>query len=351
MSIVRLLVYAVVYDLHIYLLLSWPDALELDRRLHGTWSVWKVGNRMNRNLRSEDSASHFREPTQREIQRLRDSYVKSLLSGDEEAASQAVIDAVSHEWRPSTIYIEVLAKAMVEIGERWHDGQISIAHEHQATQVTLRQVNLLRQFFPPVRSTGLHALVSAIDRDGHLLGSMIFSDLLYFDGWNTDFLGAGTPPDDLALLATERQPDLVALSATQSNALDLLASTIAAIRHASANTFIVIGGLAVSSDPRRASALGADLVSSDPVKAVVDVGKHFDIAGAGVPLDEVLQRVGHQIRSKRTSMGLSQKELADLSDLDRSYLSGVEQGKQNITMGALKKIGDALNIQISDMVS
>ena len=202
-----------------------------------------------------------------------------------------------------------------------------------------------------MRSTGLHALVSAVERDGHLLGVMIFSDLLYFDGWNTDFLGAGTPPDDLVQLIEERHPDLVALSATQSSALDLLGSTINAIRHADADTFVVIGGLAVTSNPGRAESLGADLVANDPGQAVVDVGKHFDIAGAGVPLDEVLQRVGMQIKAKRTALGMSQKDLSDLSELDRSYLSGVEQGKQNITIGALKKIGDALNIQISDMVS
>ena len=318
--------------------------------LHGTTGS-ESWNEMNRNLRSEESASHFREPTQREIQRVRDSYVKSLLAGDEDAASKAVIDAVSYEWRPSTIYMEVLAKAMVEVGDRWHSGQISIAHEHQATQVTLRQVNLLRQFFPPVRSTGLHALVSAVERDGHLLGVMIFSDLLYFDGWNTDFLGAGTPPADLVQLVEERQPDLVALSATQSSALDLLGSTINAVRLASADTFIVIGGAAVTSDHKRASVLGADLVADDPVQAVIEVGKHFDIAGVGMPLDEVLQRVGMQIRSRRTALGMSQKELADQAGLDRGYISGVEQGKQNITIGALKKIGDTLSIQISDMVS
>ena len=40
----------------------------------------------------------------------------------------------------------------------------------------LRQAGLLRQFFPPERKTGLHAVVSAVERDGHLLGAMIFSD-------------------------------------------------------------------------------------------------------------------------------------------------------------------------------
>ena len=306
---------------------------------------------MNSNLRSEGSVSHFREPTQREINRVRDTYLRCLLAGDEEAASNVVLEAVSYEWRPSTIYMEVLVNAMVEIGNRWHSGQISIAHEHQATHVTLRQVNVLRQFYSPVRTTGLHALVSAIERDGHILGPMIFGDLLFFDGWNTDFLGAGTPPHDLVQLIEERHPDLIGLSATQTGALDMLGETIEAIRHAQDDTYIVIGGRAVTSDLKRACALGADLVADDPVKAVVEVSKHFDIAGTGVPLDEVLRRLGSQIRARRKTLGLSQKELADKSELNRGYLNGVEQGKQNITIGALKKICDALNIQISDMVS
>ena len=289
-------------------------------------------------------------PGSRDVQRIRDRYMRALVRGDEGEAAAAVQEAVSFHWRPAVIYMDVLGKTMIEIGEMWHRGEISIAHEHQATQVTLRQAALLRQFFSTERKSGLHAVISVVERDGHSLGAMIFSDLLFFEGWNTDFLGAGTPASELGKLVTERKPDLVALSATMSGSLELLRESVRAAREAHPGTFIVVGGAAVSGDSQDADSLGADLVELDPVGAVADIGIRFDVAAAQVPLEQVLRRVGENVRSKRVDRGWSQQQLADAAGLDRTYLSGVEHGKQNLTLGAVKKLGDALNSPISDLL-
>ncbi len=289
-------------------------------------------------------------PSARDVQRVRDRYLRALIRGDEADASEAIQEAVSFDWRPATIYMDVLAKAMVTIGEMWHSGEISIAHEHQSTQVTLRQAGLLREFFPPERKTGLHAVVSAVERDGHLLGAMIFTDLLFYDGWNTDFLGAGTPAEDLGNMVAERKPDLVALSATLEGSLKSLAACVKAVREANESTFVVIGGTAVAGEPEQAEQIGADLIANDPVQAVIDIGSHFDISGSTMPLEQILQRVGEQVKAKRIERGWSQQQLADAAGLDRTYLSGVEHGKQNLTLGAVKKIGDALNSPISEFI-
>lgn len=37
-------------------------------------------------------------------------------------------------------------------------------------------------------------------------------------------------------------------------------------------------------------------------------------------------------------MNLSQEELADRSELDRTYISAVERGRRNITIGSLSRI-------------
>ena len=286
-------------------------------------------------------------PTAREIERVRDRYVRAVIKGDETEAAEAIQEAVSYEWRPATIYLEVLAKAMIKIGDMWHSGELNVAHEHQATQVTLRQASYLRQFFLPERQTGLHAVVSAVERDGHVFGAMIFANLLAFDGWNVDFLGAGTPPEDLGKIVEERQPDLVALSATMSGSLELLSECVEAVRSANPESYVVIGGSAVlnSEEPP-----GADMIASDPMEAVVKIGEHFNVNGASEPREVVLQRIGEQVKTKRVARGWSQQQLADAAGLDRTYLSGVEHGKQNLTVGAMKKLGDALNTPIADFI-
>ena len=60
-----------------------------------------------------------------------------------------------------------------------------------------------------------------------------------------------------------------------------------------------------------------------------------------------LRELGCRIRSARTVLGFSQEELAYESDIDRSYLGGVERGERNITFKVLCKIAAALKSDVA----
>jgi len=65
--------------------------------------------------------------------------------------------------------------------------------------------------------------------------------------------------------------------------------------------------------------------------------------------DNILQSFGDTIRSLRKKRDISQEELAHLSDLDRSYIGGVERGERNISLINIVKITHALNISLSHL--
>lgn len=48
--------------------------------------------------------------------------------------------------------------------------------------------------------------------------------------------------------------------------------------------------------------------------------------------------VSQAIRRLRNDMGISQEELAERCGLDRTYISAIERGRRNITIGSLSKI-------------
>jgi transcriptional regulator with XRE-family HTH domain len=58
---------------------------------------------------------------------------------------------------------------------------------------------------------------------------------------------------------------------------------------------------------------------------------------------------GKKIRELRKSQNLSQEAFADLSDLDRSYIGGVERGDRNISLNNINKISKALKLNIKEL--
>ena len=60
-----------------------------------------------------------------------------------------------------------------------------------------------------------------------------------------------------------------------------------------------------------------------------------------------LKRLGAHVRALREQRNLSQEEFADICDIDRSYMSGIERGIRNITVVHLAKLAKGLGIPIS----
>lgn len=61
--------------------------------------------------------------------------------------------------------------------------------------------------------------------------------------------------------------------------------------------------------------------------------------------------VGNNIKYYRKKQGLSQVDLAHLSDLHRTYISDVERGKINISVENMLRISNALNIHITYLLT
>lgn len=58
--------------------------------------------------------------------------------------------------------------------------------------------------------------------------------------------------------------------------------------------------------------------------------------------------VGKRVKELRNRLGVSQEELAEIAELDRTYITSVERGKRNISIVNIEKIATALNISLRD---
>ncbi len=66
--------------------------------------------------------------------------------------------------------------------------------------------------------------------------------------------------------------------------------------------------------------------------------------------NETLIKFGLKLKVERVKRGLSQENLAELSDLSPSCISQFESGKQNITLANIKSVADALGMTMSELL-
>ena len=59
---------------------------------------------------------------------------------------------------------------------------------------------------------------------------------------------------------------------------------------------------------------------------------------------------GKKVMEKRLSLKLSQETLANMVDIDRTYLPDIEKGKRNVSLKIADKIAKALNVSLKDLL-
>jgi MerR family transcriptional regulator, light-induced transcriptional regulator len=140
-----------------------------------------------------------------------------------------------------TIFEEVFAPVMVEVGERWHAGTLSVAQEHLASEAVETAVrDLLRLVQPDGASR--EALLACFEEEDHVLPLYGVAFRLVQWGFRTTLLGARLPPADLAHAVSRTEPDLVALTVTAAPAGRRATSLVNAYGAACARTPWIVGG-------------------------------------------------------------------------------------------------------------
>ena len=71
---------------------------------------------------------------------------------------------------------------------------------------------------------------------------------------------------------------------------------------------------------------------------------HFMVSPSQIRLS-----FGQRVRELRKAKEMSQKEFASLCGLDRTYISGIERGKRNVSLQNIHVIARALEVRLVDI--
>ncbi|HEX8392069.1 MAG TPA: B12-binding domain-containing protein [Longimicrobium sp.] len=208
----------------------------------------------------------------------RERYLEALVSGNRRAAFEVIDQAHEAGFTLRSLYLEVFQPVMRDIGRLWQENRITVADEHLATAITqAAMARLYDELFQGAAAPGPLLIAACTDQERHELGLRMICDVLEMEGWDTLFLGATVPTDDLVRMVRERKPQVVALSASIAPHLPRVQQTIQAIRDAvpTGGPLIAVGGRPFLDDPSLAERLGADMTAKDAVEAAERLKERF----------------------------------------------------------------------------
>ena len=278
-------------------------------------------------------------------------FLEILRGGDKNGINHFVNACIDSGFTSHHIYMDIIFPSLVEIGELWAQGEMSIAEEHMCTEITKSAMSLIAQKVKHKNSNDLKAVLACVKDETHYLGAKMFSDFLTWDGWKCDFLGQDSPPETIANWIGKVNPEVVGLSIVMGEHFDNLLETIEQIQSINQECQIIVGGILTDYHKIKLNENGINNIFSNPIEALDWIRSKFLQRNHSLLVEEYLLTVGRRIKQIRNTLGINQQELADKSDLDRTYISAVENGRQNISLSVTLRIAQALNTSVEKITN
>ena len=180
-------------------------------------------------------------------------------------AAEATLVAMIAELSLGDSITQVVLPFLEQLGRRWEDGSLSVAHEHFASNLMRRQLwSLNSQPSPQVwPEIGPVVLLACPPGERHDLVLLCFSLLLGETGARARYLGGDTPMSAIMGAARKSDADAIVLATTRGTAF---AAHATAISRLSLEHQVFIAGRGATQDV--AQSMRAHLLPQDPVAAV-----------------------------------------------------------------------------------
>jgi methanogenic corrinoid protein MtbC1 len=183
----------------------------------------------------------------RSLAMMTDELINALTSFDASTAERTISEAFAL-YPFEEVLINLVQPSMIEIGERWHRGEINVAAEHFATEYVRRKMASLLNVFEnnAQRET---IVVGCAPDELHDIGILFASLFLVRRGWHVVYLGAQVPLPDLIEAVEAVSPTLVCLSASTLETVPGLVECARAIQQRYPHVRFGYGGRIFNQNP------------------------------------------------------------------------------------------------------
>ena len=168
------------------------------------------------------------------------------------AGLEAILKRGALSLGAATFVDDVVSRFLTAVGDRWHDGEMSPAHEHLASSVTRRVLDwVVDAHVASPRAPRLVVATPAGER--HELGAMLVAAAAAEEGWRVVYLGANLPAADIASAARQVRARVVALSAVYGDSETTREEVKSTARGLPKGTTLFVGGRAAERAAKRAT--------------------------------------------------------------------------------------------------
>jgi methanogenic corrinoid protein MtbC1 len=154
----------------------------------------------------------------------------------------------------------VVGRLMTEVGQRWHVGAISPAHEHLASDTMRRVLAWIGDAYELDRDAP-RIVVATPSGEMHELGAMAVAAAAHGEGWRVVYLGPNLPARDIADAAQQVGAQVVALSVVYANGDSAAREIAETARAVGGDVDVVVGGSAAKRIEASAATAGVRVLS------------------------------------------------------------------------------------------
>lgn len=201
---------------------------------------------------------------------LAQQYLRALLRGERQAASQMILSAVEQGTPLKGIYLHVFQRSQYEIGRLWMLNQVSVAQEHYCTAATQLIMSQLYSYIFATPKIGRRLVAACVGGELHEIGIRMVADFFELEGWDTYYIGANAPTATIISQIEFYRPDVVGLSVTMGFHRSAVQDLIQRIRttEVGSRLKILVGGYSFLKRADLWKIVGADGSAQDAEEAV-----------------------------------------------------------------------------------
>ncbi|HEX3172796.1 MAG TPA: diguanylate cyclase [Solirubrobacterales bacterium] len=301
------------------------------------------------------STERVERPSRREVdkatRRLSRTYQDALTVADAGGAGRVARQALGEGMGVAGLYQRVIAPAMWRIGELWEQGTISVADEHLATALTHQT---MAGIYGPSLGHKVkpgRILMAAVEGERHALGLRMAGDVVELAGYETIYLGADVPTDDLLQAVATRSPDLVGLSATMPSSIQALDRAVAEIQRVNPNLVVLFGGQGVRPRERNDEAV----LVRDLEQLLGMVEAALDVAAPGprdssAPREPPPERVVALADPQGADLAVSGKSVQEGESVE-GHLSGIAAETADLARDLARQANTYKDLAYTDTLS